>query len=107
MPNVEIHGYEPKAASAMKEKIRAVVESSPDADEIVTTTYPTDVEDLKGRKTPFLRVITSLRELPDLLERLGPLNEDMEVIPLGQWIPKKRAAADLEGDGHNFRDGGE
>ncbi|MDE2021884.1 MAG: hypothetical protein KGI71_03140 [Patescibacteria group bacterium] len=89
MPNIELHGYAAEAASATKEKVRTALASSEEADEMVTTTYPTVVEDLKGKQTPFMRVIGSLRELPNLLERLKPLNEDMEVIVLGQWIPKQ------------------
>ena len=89
MPNIELHGYTPDDAAATKEKVRTALASSEEADEMVTTTYPTIVEDLKGKRTPFLRVIGSLRELPDLLDRLKPLNEDMEVLMLGQWIPKQ------------------
>lgn len=92
MPNIELHGYAPEAAAATKEKVRKALASSEEADEMVTTTYPTVVEDLKGKQTPFLRVIGSLRELPDLLERLKPLREDMEVIVLGQWMPKQDVA---------------
>jgi hypothetical protein len=88
MPNIELHGYEPEAAVAMKTKVREALNMSPDADEIVTTIIPSEVEDLKGKKTPFLRVISSPDELPDLKVRLTPLNEDIEVIMLGEWIPK-------------------
>lgn len=88
MPNIELHGYG-KSASTMKEKIRAVLNTSPDAAEIVTTTVPDTVEDLTGKQTPFLRVISSQEGLPDLKGRLASLNEDIELIFLGEWIPKR------------------
>ncbi len=90
MPNIELHGYEPVAADTVRERIRDVLMTSPDASEIVTTTIPSDVKDLDGEKMPFLRLITSLRELPDLKERLKPLGEEIEVLVLGEWIPKPK-----------------
>ena len=89
MPNIELHGYALEAAATVKERVRTALSPSPHADEIVTTIYTTEVEDLKGKKMPFLRVITSPDELPDLKERLASLNEDIEVIMLGEWIPKR------------------
>lgn len=90
MPNIEIHGYG-RLAQSTKLKIRQALQDLPDAEsgEIVTTTYPTKTEDFKDKKTPYLRIIASPDELPELIERLRPLNEDMEVILLGQWIPKQ------------------
>ena len=85
-----MHGYG-QLAQSTKLKVRAALRDLPDAEngEIVTTTYPTKVEDFKDKKVPYLRIIATLNELPDLLERLRPLNEDMEVMLLGQWIPKR------------------
>ena len=73
----------------MKQKLVAALATSPEADEIVITTVLSNVENLKGDKMPFLRVITTPEGLPDLKERLMPLGEDIEVIMLGEWIPKK------------------
>jgi hypothetical protein len=91
MPNIEIHSYRWLARRRIKLRVRRALADLPDAQngEIVTTTYPTRTEDFKGERLPYLRVIASADELPTLLERLRPLNEDMEVIPLGQWIPKR------------------
>jgi len=89
MPNIELHGYGKKAAATLKNKIRAALSTSPEPGEIVTTVIPSIVEDLTGKKMPFLRVISSPDELADLKKRLKPLGEDIEVLPLGEWIPKK------------------
>jgi len=76
----------------MKQKIRQALGDLPDAQngEIVTTIYPTETEDFNDKRVPFLRIVASLNELPDLLERLGPLNEDTEVLLLHKWIQKKQ-----------------
>ncbi|MGH7141570.1 MAG: hypothetical protein ACREGH_02985 [Minisyncoccia bacterium] len=90
MPNIELHGYG-RQADSMKRKVRLALRDHPDAKsgEIITTTYSTKVEDFKDKKMPFLRIVATFKELPDLLERLRPLNEDMEVMLLRQWIPKQ------------------
>ena len=87
MPNIELHGYKSKRARAVRKQIRTALEELPDAHEVVTTTFSSDVEDLKGEKMPFLRVITSRKELRGLKKRLTPLGEDIEVLILGEWIP--------------------
>ena len=89
MPNIELHGYPQKDAIAVRNKVRTVLETLSYADEVVTTIVPSRVANLKGRRMPFLRVITTPDELPDLKKRLAPLGEDIEVIPLGEWIPKE------------------
>jgi len=58
--------------------------------EIVITTLLSEVEDLQGKSTPFLRVITAPEDLADFQNRLLPLGEDIEVVFLGEWIPKKK-----------------
>lgn len=87
MPNIELHGYGDKPI-ALRNKIRTALKDSPDAAEIVTTICPTVVTDLNDKSMPFLRVISSSDGLEDLLERLKPLGEDIELIMLGRWIPK-------------------
>lgn len=89
MPNIEVHGYGDKS-DAMVEKIRGSLRDSSEADEIVTTVFPTVVTTLNGGTSPFLRVISSDVELDDLLSRLKRLDEDIELIMLGQWIPAKQ-----------------
>jgi hypothetical protein len=90
MPNIELHGYKPEeAAIAVKQRIRAAFAGHSDAGEIVTTTIPSTVEDLQGRRMPFLRIIATAEELSDLIKLLRPLEEDMEVMYLREWIPKK------------------
>lgn len=86
MPNIELHGYGKKPI-ALRNKIRAALKDSPDADEIVTTIHSTNVASLDDKPMPFLRVISSPEGLDDLLERLKPLGEDIELIMLGRWIP--------------------
>lgn len=89
MPNIELHGYDAEEAHLIQREIRTVLGSSPEAHEIVTTVFPSIVENLDSRKTPFLRIICSADELDDLVTRLEPLNQDIEVLPLARWIPKR------------------
>lgn len=86
MPNIELHGYGDEPI-ALRNKIRAALKDSPDAAEIVTTICPTSVANLDDKSMPFLRVISSPEGLDDLLERLKPIGEDIELIMLGRWIP--------------------
>jgi len=90
MPNIELHGYAPQEAIDIRNKIREALKPSKDADEIVITIIPSDVEDLKGNKMPFLRVYLGPRPADDLKKYLEPLGEDIEVLVLDRWIPKKK-----------------
>ena len=87
MPNIELHGYGDKPI-ALLNKIRQAVKDSPDAIEIVTEVYSTAVTDINNKPMPYLRVVAGPEGLDDLLERLKPLGEDIEVGMLGAWIPK-------------------
>lgn len=90
MPNIELHGYG-RCAQSMKLKVRTALRELPSAasGEIVTTEYPTVAKDFQDKKKPFLRIIATADELPDLLDRLRGLYEDMEVMLLNRWIPGK------------------
>lgn len=88
MPNIELHGYGKMPIETVK-KIQGVLKDSPDAAEIVITIHPTIMINLddKSSASAFLRVISSPDGLDDLLDRLKPLGEDIELIMLEQWIP--------------------
>lgn len=88
MPNIELHGYGDKSTE-IRDKIRETLKRSPDADEIVTTINWTEVTDLNGDPMPFLRVFSTEEGLEELLELLDSLDEDIELMMLGRWIPKK------------------
>ncbi len=87
MPNIELHGYGDKPI-VIRNKIRRALKESPDVAEIVTTIHTTVVTTLDDKPSPFLRVISSPEGIDDLLELLKPLGEDIELVMLGQWIPK-------------------
>ncbi len=89
MPNIELHGYGPKAR-AMRAKVRKAIALSPDIDEIITSICKTDPREQNGKLVPYLRVISGRREWPDLKKRLTPLNQDIELMFLSKWIPKKK-----------------
>lgn len=89
MPNIELHGYG-DLAGVMRQKIVTLLKGSSDPDELVTTVFPTDVEDLDGRKMPYLRLITGPEDIEELVRLLTSLNEDVEVILLAKWLPKQK-----------------
>jgi hypothetical protein len=87
MPNIEIHGFAERAKE-VREKVRDALRDLPFANEIVTTTFPTVVQDLNGNETPYLRVVaTPDRDLESIIAFLKPLELDIEYLPLGRWIP--------------------
>jgi hypothetical protein len=88
MPNIELHGYSKKYIATVLNRIRMALGDMPDAKEIVTTTYPDSVAALDGTSSPYLRVVSTPDGLGDLLKRLEPLREDIEVLLLQSWIPK-------------------
>lgn len=90
MPNIELHGYDTECARVVRDRIVAVLKTYPEAHEVVTTTHLSRVEDLEGKQLPFLRLISSSNELPKLLPLLKQVGEDIEVILLGEWIPKTK-----------------
>ncbi len=87
MPNIELHGYGSKA-HAMRLKVRKAFASYPDVDEIITSVCNTDPRDRKGKLMPYLRVVGSRDDMPNLEIRLAQLKQDIEVIYLSKWIPK-------------------
>ena len=89
MPNIELHGYAPDDVVNVRNKIHEVLRTSTIADEIVTTLIGSNVQDLKGDRKPFLRVISGHSELDELKELLKPLGQDIEVLVLSEWIPKE------------------
>jgi hypothetical protein len=92
MLNIELHGYGSEI-DTVRAKVREAVASSPEVDEIITSVCNTDPQDQQGEKTPYLRVVASIndqRNLNDVLRRLKPLKEGIELVYLGKWIPKKK-----------------
>lgn len=88
MPNIELHGYG-KRAGEVKREIKRLLADYPHADETVIEEYDTTVESLDGTPSPYLRIAASAGALNGVLAQLVSLNEDKEVVPLGQFIPKK------------------
>lgn len=89
MPNIEIHGCNPTNAIVLQNSIHAAMKKDYSApDEVVTTIYPTEVRTSAGRKSPFLRIVAMPDDWDELTKILYELGEDMEVVPLGKWIPK-------------------
>jgi hypothetical protein len=88
MPKIELHGYGKKADEMRRNIVDALVDY-PGVDGTVTEIYDTTVISIKGEPSPYLQIVASPKSIGGLIELLEPLNEDIEVIPLGQWIPKK------------------
>lgn len=88
MPNIEMYGYNHLAVFKLREKIRNAFATYSEPQEVVTTAIQSDVEHLSGQKTAYLRIIASPSELEEVKRRLIPLGEDIEIMPLGEWIPK-------------------
>jgi len=90
MANIELHGYSSEVAAILREHIRKVLRDFSGAGDVVITTYQNKVHDLKGNETPFMRVYTSdSDDVYTLKEKLKALNEDIEISPPVEWIPKK------------------
>lgn len=87
MPNIELHGYGDKS-KAMRQKVADALSDHPKPDETVTTVFPSVVTTLNGASAPYLRVVASPASIGRLVEMLKPIGEDIEVMPLGQWITK-------------------
>ena len=89
MPNIELYGYQDlDGTPTIQSRIKEALRTSPHFSEIAITTILSDVWDLTGKDIPFLRIIATRDELPDIKRRLAPLNQDIEVILLDEWIPK-------------------
>lgn len=89
MPNIEVHGFGDKSEK-MRAKIVDALSKHPRPEETVTTVFPSVATTLLGSTAPYLRIIASPASIGGLVEMLKPLGEDIEVIPLGQWIPKEK-----------------
>mgnify|MGYP007077431995 CR=1 FL=1 len=88
MPNVEIHGYGDESESKCAQVEQALVDDF-DPDQTITTVYHTSARTIKGDAAPFLRIVASPKSLGKIIELLELLNDDREVMPLGQFIAKK------------------
>jgi len=72
-------------------EIRAVLQDYPAANEVVLTIDMNQVVNLAGRPAPYLSVSsTEPDKLDDLLARLKPIGQGIEVRPLIIWIPSIR-----------------
>lgn len=92
MPNIEIHGYGDES-EAKRQQVEQLLKGDCDGDQTITTDYPTSARTLNGDAAPFLRIVASPKSLGKIIELLEPLNEDIEVQPLGQFIAKKSKEA--------------
>lgn len=88
MPNIELHGYEDRSET-VRLKIAEALKDLPH-NETATTVFPSVVTTLDGNKSPYLRIVSDLESIGHLVKLLEPVGEDIEVIPLGQWVPKKQ-----------------
>jgi len=88
MPNVEIHGFGDES-EAKRVQVEQALANDFDPDQTITTVYQTSARTIKGDAAPFLRIVASPKSLGKIIELLEPLNDDLEVMPLGQFIAKK------------------
>ena len=88
MPNIELHGFG-DVAEEKRTQIEHMLGMHCDGDQTITTVYPTSTRTLNGDSAPFLRIVASPKVIGKLIALLEPLNEDIEVSVLGQFIAKK------------------
>lgn len=88
MPKIELHGYGDES-DGMRCRIADALEDYPGVDDTVTEVYGTTVTSIKGEPSPYLQIVANPESIDELIKLLQPLNEDIEVMPLGQWIPKQ------------------
>jgi hypothetical protein len=89
MPNIEIHGFEPKEATILRRKIFRAFIGNRHIKDMVVTIYLTDVRDARGLKQPFLRLCTtSLPDIDEVIEILKSLKIDLEYVSITSFFPK-------------------
>ena len=91
MPNIEIHGFgnSPAALNLTKKSIRRLMRGSKEQGDYVITPCNDTAEDHDGDSQPYIRLVSSEPDTIDnLLERLTPLEMDIEVLVINRFIPK-------------------
>ncbi len=92
MPNIEFHGFpEASDCSAVYLATKRLLKGASYEKDVVLTLYDDTVVDTDGGGQPFLRVIgskASADELEKIVERLSPLNIDIEVMLIEKFVPR-------------------
>lgn len=93
MPSVELHGASNDQAAFAKRAIANALKSASYAKDIVVSHVPSQVTDIDGKASPFLRVYITAKSsemyLRDLMIRLYKLQYDIEVMELKNFSPKR------------------
>jgi hypothetical protein len=90
MHNIEIHGYNASDTALMTGILATCL--TPFADDIVISEYAGVVMDPVTRKdSPYLRIVcVDAAEAQRIVDLLGPIKIDIEVLLLHAFIPKQK-----------------
>jgi hypothetical protein len=89
MPNIEIHGLSELNSGRMAREVAKCLLGASFADEAVITSCNDAVMNLRGEEQPYLRICCSIDTgAEQVIKLLKPLNIDVEVLRLDQFVPK-------------------
>lgn len=87
MPNIEIHGMETQMAEEERRNIFRLFQAEAYVRDIVVTIFPTDTRDRRGRKIPFIRLVSNSEPyLQGVITLLLKLGLDIEILELQRFI---------------------